>query len=416
MKSILLVTIIFLLSIVSFFYLYIPDIDLKGSKNILLDYGKKYKEEGYKATIFGIDVADRVNVSGNINYNKVGKYKLNYQIKNILGFKKSNYREIEIIDEDFPVIELVNGDVFLEVGKEYVDPGYKVFDNYDGDLADKVIVNSNLDVNKVGKYKIEYKVSDSSGNETIVVRDVVVTDPDVSSIPVFTYHHFMSDKEKYLYAPLDKYVMSTSAFEEQLVYLKNNGYSSVTLDDFYLWYIGKKILNKKNFVLTIDDGNISSYIYAIPLIEKYGFNATIFVITGRVKNEEKIWEPDKLKFFSDKIIEDIRNNHKSISLASHMHYLHSQINGSCAVASKSEDDIYEDIRISKEFIKSDYLAYPFGCHTDASSKAMKRAGFKMGFEFNDDKRATRKDDIYAIKRININTNVSMDKFKKWLEV
>ena len=226
----------------------------------------------------------------------------------------------------------------------------------------------------------------------------------------------MTSEEKNNYAKNDKYTMSTSSFEEQLKYLKNNKFNTISLEDFYLWYIGKKKLSSKDIVIVVDDGNISAYKYAIPLIEKYGFQASIFVITGRVTNNEQIWDPTTLKFFNDEIITDIRNNHKSIALASHTHYLHCQVNGGCAIASKNEEEIYNDVKMSKDFINSDFLAYPFGCHTDKSTRALKRAGYKMAFEFGDNKRATKNDDIYAIKRININASVSMNQFIKWLEV
>ena len=47
-------------------------------------------------------------------------------------------------------------------------------DNCDNNLKDKVVISSNLDMNKLGNYKIKYSVSDKNGNSTTVIRNVRV--------------------------------------------------------------------------------------------------------------------------------------------------------------------------------------------------------------------------------------------------
>ena len=69
------------------------------------------------------------------------------------------------------------------------------------------------------------------------------------------------------------------------------------------WYNKKISLTGKNIVITIDDGNLSQYVYAVPLLEKYGFNATIFVVTSRINDYKVTWNPKKNQFFS--IIKEI---------------------------------------------------------------------------------------------------------------
>ena len=406
--------IIFLFLILIF---YVPKIYLNGKSEITINFGDKYFEDGYRASLFGIDVSNRILIENNVNYNKVGVYKIEYKINNLVKlFGNIAIRTIKIVDNDAPIINLVGSTVMLKVGEAYNEPGYTAEDNYDGIITNKVRVESNIDISQVGEYEVVYKISDSSSNESEIKRKVVVYEYNVDSVPVLTYHHFMTGEEKRKYTPTDKYTMSTEAFEQQLIYLKNNGYRSITLDDLYLWYTGKKTLTDKDIIITIDDGNISAYRYAIPLLEKYGFTATIFVITGRITNTEQIWDPATLKFFNEEIITDILTNHKSIALASHTHYLHSTINGSCAIPSKTEEEIYNDVKASKEVIHSEYLAYPYGCFTDASRSALEKAGYKMAFSFGDDKRASKNQDIYSLKRLNVNSYTTIQEFISWLEV
>lgn len=56
---------------------------LKGNKNIYLDLGEKYIEPGYVShdTIDG-DLTKKVKVSGKVNYNKKGLYKIVYSVIN----------------------------------------------------------------------------------------------------------------------------------------------------------------------------------------------------------------------------------------------------------------------------------------------------------------------------------------------
>lgn len=407
---------VIIIAIVTFFLLYIPDIKLNGDNDITISYDEKYKESGYHADIFGINVDDRVIINNNINYHKTGNYEIEYKTKNFFGKSKIIKRKVTIIDQEKPLIELVGEDVTIYEGDEYKEPGYSANDEFDGDISEKVVINSNLNNNVIGEYLLTYEVEDSSGNKDIKNRKVFVREKNVTSVPIITYHQFMADNEKMIYASDDKYTMSISSFEQQLKYLSDNGYKSVSLDDFYSWYIGEKMLTKKDIVITIDDGNVSAYKYAIPLLEKYGFQATIFVITGRITDDDLFWDPSIQKYFSYDIINDIKENHKSIMLASHTHKLHQKINNGCALNSKNEEQIYKDVLFSKSIIQSDFIAYPYGCHTNTSDKAVKRAGYKMGFEFGDNKRATRDNDIYGIKRLNVNANISMNQFIKWLEV
>ena len=85
-------------------------------------------------------------------------------------------REV-IIDRDDktkPEITLKgNETMYLNIGVSYQEPGYSASDNCDGDITDKVTVTGEVSTNE-GTYKITYKVSDNNGNETEVIRTIIV--------------------------------------------------------------------------------------------------------------------------------------------------------------------------------------------------------------------------------------------------
>ena len=413
---ILLVLISFFLIIYFVLLMVKPKIKLKND-NIILEYGEEYVEDGYKATYFGFDISDKISIKSNLNINKLGKYKIVYSYKTPFN-KSSKTKNIEVVDTTIPKISISKESIFLTLNEDLVLPEYSAFDNYDGNITDQVKITNNVNSKIEGEYEILFEVIDSSNNKAIVKLPVMVKKDNAKSVPIIAYHHFMSKEERQKYAPYDKYIMDTELFEKELKYLKDNGYNSITLDDFYKWYTGQIPLTNKDFVLTIDDGNISSYIYAMPLIEKYGFNAIIFVITNRIKAEEQVWDPQNNKFLDQIKIDDIIKNHKSIALESHTDGLHMQSNGNALIHISSDEVVLNDFIESKKKINANYLAFPYGANSSSSAFLLKKAGYKMAFGFGgvNNRKAMKSDDQYFIPRININSEVTLDQFIRFMEV
>lgn len=149
-------------------------LDLIGKDTITINIGEKYQENGYNASYRQLDLKDEVIIKNNIDYNKVGTYYIEYSL-NYKWLKKRVTRTIEIVDKEKPEITL-KGDnpLYLTYGKEYIEPGYSVNDNYDKDL--QVMVNNvdHIDNRSPGEYNIEYIVTDSSGNKSQIIRKVIV--------------------------------------------------------------------------------------------------------------------------------------------------------------------------------------------------------------------------------------------------
>ena len=414
---VLLILILFIL--LSLYLLIPPKIILNGEETLVMEYPNEYIEPGYSARFLWENLSKKVEIKSFVDSNKLGTYEIQYSVKNKLGiFKSVKTRKIKIVDNESPQISLTKSDIILPLGEKYIEPGYSAIDNYDGDITNNVKVESNVDSTHIGEYKVIYKVKDSSNNETEVERNVEVYKNNVNSVPILTYHGFMTSEEKKKYALDEQYTISTDAFEEQLKYLKDNGYKTITLDEFYEWYTNQRTLTNKDVVIVIDDGNISQYYHAIPLLNKYEFSATIFVITGRIKDYDAKWDPTKIQFFSNDIIEDIKTNYKNISLESHTNNLHQLIDNQAAIKVKSNSEIEEDLKISKEILSAEYLAFPYGWNTPSSSEILKKLGYKMAFAFGYGNygRATKNDDQYYIKRVNIKAETSMNEFINWLEV
>ena len=80
---------------------------------------------------------------------------------------------------------------------------------------------------------------------------------------VLMYHDVIIDE----YYKSKPDTIELSMFEKQLKYLKDNGYKTLSLDEFYCWKKGKCDFGKKAVVLTFDDGFYSFEYQVKPLLE-----------------------------------------------------------------------------------------------------------------------------------------------------
>lgn len=82
--------------------------------------------------------------------------------------------------------------------------------------------------------------------------------------------------------------VQSSSFERQLAYLKRD-YKVISLEQA-LEYVknGSNSLNN-TVVITFDDAYEDNYLYAFPVLRKYGLPATIFVSTGFIGNKGVFW-------------------------------------------------------------------------------------------------------------------------------
>ena len=175
----LIILFLLLIIIVLFYFkknVIFTDFYLKGDSTIVVNYGDTYKDEGFVAKLYNKDISDQVKVNGKIDYKKLGSYKITYKLRvKYLNIDKVLIRKVKVVDKVPPVLEVSSDEtVYLDENDTYVTPAYKANDNVDGDLTNKVKVESNLDVTKIGEYKETFTVIDSSKNASKKEIKIVV--------------------------------------------------------------------------------------------------------------------------------------------------------------------------------------------------------------------------------------------------
>ena len=100
------------------------------------------------------------------------------------------------------------------------------------------------------------------------------------SVPVLLYHHINYDN--------DVLSISPEVFEAQLKHLKQEGYVSIDDEELAQYMIDGKKNWQKAVVITFDDGYLDTWVWAYPLLKKYGFKALLFLVTWNVEEEESL--------------------------------------------------------------------------------------------------------------------------------
>lgn len=176
-KKIIYITVILLLVIViSIVYNTFPRLELNGSKNIIMNYNETYIEQGVILKNAKESYINKIQIKNNVIPNKIGVYAVEYSLK--LGNKKLYVkRNVKVVDKVKPNIILKEDkEITIKLNENYIDPGYIAYDEYDGNITEKVEKNGNVNIDKVGEYVITYKVEDSSLNKTEVTRIVKVVE------------------------------------------------------------------------------------------------------------------------------------------------------------------------------------------------------------------------------------------------
>jgi len=114
---------------------------------------------------------------------------------------------------------------------------------------------------------------------TNVIKDSVSLKANTSAqimtkpqVPVLCYHRIEDGKK-------GDYTVSLSTFEAHLKMLSDSGYHSILPAQLYDYLVYNKSLPSHPFLITFDDSRSEHFAVAAPLLEKYNYRASFFIMT-----------------------------------------------------------------------------------------------------------------------------------------
>ena len=203
-------------------------------------------------------------------------------------------------------------------------------------------------------------------------------------------------------------------FAWQMSYLKEKGFNVVTLDEAVDYLEYNKPLPSKPIVITFDDGYQDNYYFAFPILKKYGFKATIFIITGIVGKTNE-WDEREGKPTNYMLTWQQINEMSKYGIDFEAHTVnHPRLTRvPLEVAAK---EIVDSKKMLEGKLKRPvkYFCYPYGLYNEQIEEIVKNAGFraatttKIGIN-------SRGTDLFQLKRLRVTGYTSRRQFVEQLE-
>ena len=223
----------------------------------------------------------------------------------------------------------------------------------------------------INNYDDQYYVSFDDKLFALKVDDVKeIIDSDNTSInnrsyvTTLCYHRIYDVGEKCT----DKYIcQKKSSFDEEMQYLSDNNYLTLTMEEMYLYISGKIQVPNNTVMLTFDDGYL--FENAIDVLEKYHLNGSGFIITGRFDNLDYLMSPNF----------ELHSHTDSLHTASVCPKENSNQQGG-GILCLNRDLVLKDLKASRDKLNNPIgLAYPFYDYNNRAIALLKEAGFKIAF-------------------------------------
>lgn len=251
----------------------------------------------------------------------------------------------------------------------------------------------------------KYYYVEAGGRVALVPKTYAAVD---KGVPVLMYHHILKDSENKNYRTST--TITDVQFQKNISILKEMGARTITMDELYEFLLGKRNLGKNAVVMTFDDGLLSNLIYAYPLLQSNGMQATNFLITSRVLDKPQQFYPDNLQFISK---EEMAWSQDVFQYEGHTHALHQVVDGKSLVVQQTIKSLKEDLAASQAIVPQQYFAYPFGQYNETTKQVLKNMGYKLAFTTKTGY-VKYGDDPFALNRIGIEPKTTEQQFRQYL--
>ena len=211
----------------------------------------------------------------------------------------------------------------------------------------------------------------------------------MSHIPVFMYHHVNSNKG-------DMVTVTPDVFDAQMKFLAETGYGTLSADELVEFAGGNLVIKGKAVAVTFDDGYLDNYVYAFPVLKRYGIKAAIFLAVDWVEKASMVMNKGEISIPSHKEGKDLMSGgrfHKVVmnwDMIREMQnsnlvefYSHTMTHRRCAEL--PEEELKKELKDSKMILEErlnrpcPYLCWPKGSYNELSARIAKESGYKALF-------------------------------------
>jgi peptidoglycan/xylan/chitin deacetylase (PgdA/CDA1 family) len=218
-------------------------------------------------------------------------------------------------------------------------------------------------------------------------------------VPVLMYHEIAD-----ISATPSRLAVSPDVFAEQLAYLRDAGFNTLTAGDLAtILADGTGVLPERPVVLTFDDGYGDFYSSGLPLLKQNGFTGTLFMTTGWLGEEG-----EAKRMLNWRELAEIEQS--GIEVGAHT-VRHPQLD------QLPEKLVHEELYASKSLLEDHLgvaipgLAYPFGYSNAMVRQVARELGYDYGYAVGNAITTSSKDK-FTFPRLTVRRTTSMDEFRR----
>jgi len=223
-------------------------------------------------------------------------------------------------------------------------------------------------------------------------------------MPILMYHEVASPPET-----SSRLAVSEAAFKTQLAHLSATGFTTFTMSALAsALQGGTSELPNRPIALTFDDGYADFHGVVLPMLQQYGFTATLFVTTGWVADADSPAGRRSTQMLTWAQIREAANFGIEIGAHSHSHPQLDQLPiRQLRLELDNSKSLLED-QLGKEIPG---LAYPFGYSNARVRRAVRVAGYKYACAVGN-MVATPTGDLFTLPRLTVKRGTQLRTFEQ----
>ena len=215
-------------------------------------------------------------------------------------------------------------------------------------------------------------------------RAISASGKESVSLPIIMYHQISRKNSN-----SGQYIISLEQLVSDLEYIKNQGYTTVTVKDLTDYVNGKANLPPKPVMLTFDDGHETAYTVLYPLLKERGMCAVVSVIGYLADLYTEIDDHnDTYSYLTWDEIKELSDT-PEIEIQNHSFNMHSVEKGGrrgiAPMKNETREDYFRAVNsdvgkmqialMKKGEVKATAMVYPYGSHTELTLEVCKDLGF-----------------------------------------
>lgn len=204
------------------------------------------------------------------------------------------------------------------------------------------------------------------------------------------------------------FTVETKEFEKQMTYLAKHKFNVISAANLVEKIKRGEKIPAKTVVITIDDGYEDNYLNACPILKKYNFPATIFVVTDSIGKFTMARNGTVMNRLGWSQMEEMAKT-RLIEFYPHSHS-HPKLDLFLPEWAEKEVCFSKDILEQGFHKKLPIFAYPYGRYNMEAITILKRHNFEAAFTVKTG-RVQLGDDLFLLKRNSIDSKINFSMFK-----